>query len=155
MSAINSNAASIVGSSTSTTEAVSRDQTGFASLTPEKFLELLVTQLQTQDPSEPVGNQEIMNQLAMLRDLQASIDLSKTLDSITSNQQLSTAASFLGNTVVANDAGGAEITGVVERAYVRDGNTFVSVRPEGSSEASEINLSNVTGVSQAARANAA
>lgn len=148
MSSINSNAASILNSATSSATQVSRDETGFASLTPEKFLELLVSQLQTQDPTEPVGNQEIMNQLAMMRDLQASIDLSKTLESITSNQQLSTAASFLGNSVVAEDAGGTEITGIVERAFVRDSDTYVSVRPEGAEEPTEVKLSKVTGVTQ-------
>ena len=152
MDVSNNTVSSAAAASAAQSQFVPRDESGFSSLSPDKFLELLVVQLQSQDPTEPVGNDQIMNQLAMMRDLQASIDLSATLESITTNQQLSTAASFLGNSVVAQDSVGNDVTGVVERAFVRDGSTFLSIKTSGADESVEVNLSDVSGIEHTASA---
>jgi flagellar basal-body rod modification protein FlgD len=62
MSAISSG----IGAATST---VDTGGTGFNSLTADDFLTLLIAQLQNQDPTEPVDNAEILNQLATMQGL--------------------------------------------------------------------------------------
>ena len=107
-------------------EIVDRANTGFSALTPESFIKLLIVQLQNQDPTEPVGNDELLSQLSAMRSLQSNIELSEALKSITKNQQLSTAAGFIGRTVTGS-AGNQSIDGVVDRAFLRDGVAFVGV----------------------------
>jgi flagellar basal-body rod modification protein FlgD len=108
---------------------VDRDSIGVSGLTAENFLELLITQLQHQDPTEPVGNEEILNQLAMMKNLQSNSELSDTLSKFTSN--LSVAASFIGKTITADlrDENGSPqtVSGAVDRAFVEDGTAYVGV----------------------------
>jgi len=123
-----------------TTDTVSKDQTGFAGLTANSFLKLLITQLQNQDPTEPVGNGELLNQLSSMRSLQSNIELGDALKSITVNQRLSTASTFIGKTVTGTTADRQEVTGTADSAFLRGDQAFVSVGE------SEIPLSSVTAV---------
>ena len=111
----------------SDTVVVPKDRTGFNALTSEDFLKLLVTQLQNQDPTEPVGNEELLNQLSQMRSLQSNLELGEAMKAITTNQNLSTAAGFIGKTVAGTDLEGAALTGVVDRAFLTDGVAYVRV----------------------------
>jgi len=131
------------GSQTSNNGSVASDQQGFAGLTADHFMKLLITQLQNQDPMEPVGNEQLLNQLSIMRNLQANIELTDSLKGITSNQQLSTAAGFIGKTVTGMTADQEDVTGVAERAFLREGAAYVAVGSK------EIPLANVTSVTAA------
>ena len=122
---------------------VDADKAGFGALTSESFLKLLITQLQNQDPSEPLGNEELLNQLATMRNLQANIELSDALKAITTNQQLSTAAGFIGKQVQGFGPD-EEIRGIVDRAFLRDGVAYVGIGSE------ELPFSRIVSVEQPA-----
>ena len=128
-----------------TPNVVSADQTGFAGLNADTFMKLLITQLQNQDPTEPVSNEELLNQLAMMRNLTANIELGEALKAITVNQQLSTAATFIGKSVSGTNAKEQLVTGIADRAFLRDGQAYVGIGTE------EVALKQV----QAVRINAA
>lgn len=106
---------------------IPKDKTGFNALTSEDFLKLLVTQLQNQDPTAPVGNEELLNQLSQMRSLQSNIELGDAMKAITTNQNLSTAAGFIGKTVSGTDIAGKALTGVVDKAFLTDGVAYVRV----------------------------
>lgn len=120
---------------------VAKEDTGFAGLKSEDFLKLLITQLQNQDPTEPTKNEDLLNQITAMRGLQANIDLSDTLQTLTNSQQLSSAASFIGKTVSGKNADEADVTGKVTRAFIREGKTFVEI-----DNATEVDLSTVSSV---------
>jgi flagellar basal-body rod modification protein FlgD len=114
------------------TPTVDPGKTGFNSLTADDFLTLLIAQLQNQDPTEPVDNAEILNQLATMQGLTSNIELSSTLKdvaaSLTKNdadfgQKLSVGASYIGQTVTLDDS----TVGVVDRAFIAGGETFVGI----------------------------
>lgn len=119
----------ITGSSSTNTNinVVEAGDTGFAGLTSESFLKLLITELQNQDPTEPVGNEELLNQLSMMRNLESNIELADTLKAITGDQQLSTAANYIGKTVTGQAISDDVVTGVVEKAFLSDGKAYVTV----------------------------
>lgn len=117
----------VSGASSSSSGVISPDQAGFGALTADKFMTLLITQLQNQDPTEPVGNEELLNQLSMMRNLQSNIELGDALKSITVDQRLATSASFIGKEVVGVDVEQKSVTGVVDRAFVRDGEAYVGI----------------------------
>jgi flagellar basal-body rod modification protein FlgD len=110
---------------------VPRESTGFNALSAEDFLEMMIVQLQNQDPLEPTGNEELLNQISQMRSLQSSIELSDALKSVTSQQKLSSAASLIGKTVAGTirNSNGTEtaLEGSVERAFIRGGEAFVGL----------------------------
>lgn len=109
-----------------TVSTAGENASGISDLSADDFMTLLVAQLQNQDPSEPTSNEEILNQVATMRALQADVELEETLQANAGVADLSTAASFLGKEVRGFD-GGTEVTGTVTRAYLTDGETFVDV----------------------------
>ncbi len=110
---------------------VDPSETGFNAMNAESFLKLLITQLQNQDPSAPMSNEELLGQISTMRDLQSSIELSDTLDSLaasqTSSSQTQLAASLIGKELVAYVDDGTLIPGVAESAVIEDGQAFVKV----------------------------
>ncbi|MFA7595741.1 MAG: flagellar hook capping FlgD N-terminal domain-containing protein [Novosphingobium sp.] len=55
---------------------------GFAALGQEDFLRLLTTQLQMQDPFDPVDNKEMLAQMAQFSSLAGISDMGETLGAI-------------------------------------------------------------------------
>lgn len=119
---------------------VDSDKTGFAGLGSDDFMKLLLAQLQNQDPSEPTSNEALLNQLSSMRSLSANIELGDTLKEITSNQQLSDSAQFLGSFVTGNNEDNESVSGVVERAVMREGTAYLGI---GSEEIPVRNVSQV------------
>ena len=86
-----------------------------------QFMQLLVTQLQNQDPMEPVGQQEFITQLSQFSMLEGIEKLNTSFSSMMKLQQLSQGAGLTGRTVEYVDEAGARHQGVVEAASVKDG----------------------------------
>jgi flagellar basal-body rod modification protein FlgD len=137
MSAINStsNSSSTSGTSSSTTA------TGFGSLTTADFMQMLIAELQNQDPTQPMSSQDLLGQLATMSQLQSTTDLDTALQSNTSNQQLSIGASFIGKSITGTDATGNAVSGVVTQAFLSSGTAYVGVGT------SQVPLANITNVS--------
>jgi flagellar basal-body rod modification protein FlgD len=122
-------------------QVVEKDQVGFAGLNADTFMKLLITELQNQDPLSPMESSDMLNQLSMMRNLSANIELADALEAITSNQQLSTAATFIGKQVTGTDSANNDVVGVVDRAFLRNNEAFVRVSDI------DVPLSQVTSVS--------
>lgn len=89
-----------ISATTSTTSSDPvRPTNAVAGLGTDDFLGLLIAQLRMQDPLEPMGNQELLEQLAAIRDIQASTSLTAQLGQLASQQQLSSAAGLIGHYV--------------------------------------------------------
>ncbi len=129
-----------VSSATSSAGIVSADKSGFAGLTADDFMKLLITELQNQDPTQPMGNEELLSQLSAMRSLQSNIEMGDALKAVTTNQQLSTATNFIGKSVTGTTEQQQNVSGIVSRAFTREGKAFVGVNDQ------EIPLENVTDV---------
>lgn len=120
---------------------VDADEVGFAGLTSETFLKLLIAQLQNQDPTDPLDSDQLLSQISEMRNLQASIELQTALDNLTLSQQLAGSTAFIGKTVTALVGDEEiEVSGVVDRVQMRDGKAFLSV------DGTEVELSDVVSV---------
>src|SRR5258708_40188416 len=105
----------IPSNSTSTSSSASgQTQTGFAALTSQDFLKMLITELQNQDPTQPVSNSELLQQLSQMQALQSNVELNTTLSNLSNNQQVSSGASFLGKVVSGTDANNNPVNGVAD-----------------------------------------
>ena len=126
---------------------VDPNSVGFNGLTSEDFLEMMVVQLQNQDPTEPVSNSELLEQISQMRALEANIDLEEQIEQLVISQNAaatnsftSAASSLIGKYVQAVDENDFEREGTVDRAIFRDGKAYVGIGDE------EIPLERVTEV---------
>jgi flagellar basal-body rod modification protein FlgD len=97
------NSTSGVGSTT--TSAASTTTTVDKSLGQDAFLKLLVTQLQHQDPSNPMDNSEFITQLATFSSLEKLSTISTGVSAIS---QLLVAQGLAGSTSSTDSAAGGE-----------------------------------------------
>lgn len=105
--------------SSSTGAATPRTRTNdINKLDASDFLQLLLTQLQQQDPLEPTDTDQMIQQVNTIREIAASSSLTSTLDSMRVGQDVTTASSLLGKTVKALTDDGKDITGVVSKVSV-------------------------------------
>ena len=87
----------------------------------ESFMKLLITELQSQDPLDPMNNKEILDQMSQIREIESNQHLSNTLESVMLGQTVSTAASLLGRTVSALSDNAEWIKGRVDKISIEDG----------------------------------
>ncbi|MDA8411669.1 MAG: flagellar hook assembly protein FlgD [Treponema sp.] len=78
----------------------------------DDFLKLLITQLQHQDPSQPMQDKEFIAQMAQFSSLEQITNMSQGFSKLSGLLASSEAAGFLGKTVEVQD-GGASVTGTV------------------------------------------
>lgn len=111
-------------------------------MTPQDFMQLLVTQLKNQDPSQPMNSSEMVQQTTELGMMQEMSSVQTNTDSSLALQMQTAAADLIGKTVGYTDAAGAAASGVVTGVSFAGSTTSVSVN------GTSIKLSGVTGVSQ-------
>src|SRR5438445_580221 len=105
----------------STTNGSASGLTGFAALTSQDFMKMLLAELKNQDPTQPVSNADLLQQLSQMQALQSNVELSGTLKSFASNEQITAGASFLGKTVTGTDSNQNSVSGVADHVFVQNG----------------------------------
>jgi flagellar hook assembly protein FlgD len=85
------------------------------------FLKLMITELQQQDPLNPMDNKDMLNQIAQIRAVGASDQLTKTLNSVLLGQNITSATNLLGADISALTDDGQAITGIVNRVAIDKG----------------------------------
>jgi flagellar basal-body rod modification protein FlgD len=144
MSAITSNpTAASTAASASSTASKTAGAGGFNNLTTGDFMKMLIAELQNQDPTQPMSNQDLLTQLSTMSQLQSTQDLDTALQNNTSNQQLATASSFIGKAIQGTDSANHPVTGIARQAALQNGTAYVAVGN------SLVPLANITGVAPA------
>lgn len=139
-------------SNVSTTDAASSE------LNKYDFLKLLATELQNQDPLDPLDNKEFIAQLAQFSSLEQMQNMNSSLQSIDDSMQqfmtgqaqsaqsmlISQAAALIGKQVTA-EVDGNEIEGLVESVFIEDSVPYALVG------GGKLPVSSITGISLAER----
>lgn len=81
----------------------------------DDFLKLLITQMQNQDPTEPMENTQFIAQMAQFSSLEQMTNMSNSFQKMANYITETTATSALGKTVELN-VGDTTVTGVVQGA---------------------------------------
>ena len=121
---------------------VDPNDVGLSAVSSDDFMTLLITQLQYQDPTEPVSNDQILQQVSQMQSMQASIELTDTLEGLANGSALSSASSMIGQVIRGRDAAGSVVEGVVDRATLRDGAALLTVGD------AEVSLDRVESIAQ-------
>ena len=100
-------------------------------LAQDQFLQLLVTQLQNQDPLDPVSDKDFINQLAQLSSLQSLQNLDASFAEVLKLQQLTSGSELVGRTVTFTDENEQVRTGEVSAVTVADQRVSLAVTTAG------------------------
>jgi flagellar basal-body rod modification protein FlgD len=114
----------------------------------DQFIKLMVTELQNQDPLNPMDNSQILSQISQIREIEATDKMSKSLDSLLTSQSavllgqgLANAGTLIGKKVsglmetkvddgdpdTKDEVTTETVTGVVDRVSIEDGNAVLHV----------------------------
>ncbi|WP_164102875.1 flagellar hook assembly protein FlgD [Candidatus Laterigemmans baculatus] len=90
---------------------------GLSDIDMDSFLKLLISEMQNQDPMNPMDNAQMIQQISQIREIGATNQLTDSLSNLTSNQQMVTASSLIGREITGLGSAG-DVTGVVDRVTV-------------------------------------
>jgi len=120
MSKVNTTTSSNFSNSTSKSSAANSLQGGgLNDVDVSQFLNLMITELQNQDPLNPTDNAALMEQVGQLRSISANDTLIKTLTSFSTTQELTTASGLIGKKVKGLDSDAKEVNGAVSSVSVK------------------------------------
>src|SRR5579884_845238 len=104
-----------------------------AKLGEQQFMQLLVTQLQNQDPLDPVTDTQFLSQLSQFSTQQGIEQLNSNFSDMLALQQLTQGSSLIGKTVLYQPQGGSGglQAGVVDGVAVNQGQLQVLVQGQG------------------------
>lgn len=91
----------------------------FNNLTSDDFLQLMITELQQQDPLNPTDTKDMVQQISAIRSVAATTGLNKTLDAVLTGQNLATASGLVGKKVKALTDDAKDIQGIVDRVSIK------------------------------------
>ena len=84
-----------VGTSTNSASAGNDQVKSINGLNMDHFLKLMITELQNQDPLDPLSNAEILQQIGQIREIGATEQLSDTLEAVLLSQNVSSATGHI------------------------------------------------------------
>ncbi len=113
-------------SSAGTTETTGALSSG-STLSREEFLNILISEMSNQDPMNPMDNQDFLAQLVQLENLESTSKLSDAIENLSRLEQLRSAGSLIGRTVVGESIDGASVSGQVEKVVMEDNEAYVVV----------------------------
>jgi len=88
------------------------DKNDNGALGKDAFLQILITQLQNQDPTNPMDDREFIAQMAQFSSLEQMQNMTKAMENLLSSQQetqLMSYSSFIGKTVKWHEISGTEV----------------------------------------------
>jgi flagellar basal-body rod modification protein FlgD len=106
----------------------------------DTFLQLLVSQLENQNPDNPTDPTQFLSESADFEEVQQLGALSTDMTSLVSSQQSSAATSMLGQQVTGSDASGNPVTGIVTGVQLTSSGPVLTVGNDS------VPYSSVTGV---------
>ena len=87
----------------------------------DDFLNLMIAELQNQDPLNPLENDQLIAQISQIREVGATEKLTETLDSVLLGQSISSATNLIGAQIEAISDDDQRVTGKVDRVSIEDG----------------------------------
>lgn len=90
------------------------------SMDSSDFINLMITQLKNQDPTKPMTNQELLAQVTQIGTLQSQNQLQTSLQDMTLQNQITSAAGMIGKKVTGLADDSSEVNGVVTSIKVVD-----------------------------------
>ena len=105
----------VASATSTTTQSNATTAANKAALDYDTFLQLLIAQMQNQDPTEPMDSSEQIAQLATFSQVEQTIETNKNLEALLQSNSLSQAGAIIGKTVSSLDG---EVSGIVKEVQI-------------------------------------
>jgi flagellar basal-body rod modification protein FlgD len=102
-------------SSSSTSSSTSAAASKSATLNYNDFLQLLIAQMKTQDPTDPMDASQQISQLASFSQVEQQIQTNSHLETVLQNQWISNASDYIGKQIMSADG---TVTGTIKEVTV-------------------------------------
>lgn len=113
---------SVTSSTTTSSTSAAADASLKTGLDYDTFLQLLIAQMQNQDPTDPMDSTEQIAQLATFSQVEQTIQTNANLETLIQSSKLTEAGSIIGKTVTSADG---STKGVVEQVKIMSDDTVV------------------------------
>jgi len=111
---------------------------GLSALQPSDFMNMLMTELQNQDPLDPMDTGQMLQEITQISNIESNNQLTSTLQGVLLGQNLAAASSLLQRNVQGLDASGNTVSGQVQSVSVANGTASLNIGTDS------LPLSNVT-----------
>lgn len=108
------------------------------SLSSSDFMNMMITQLQNQDPLNPTSTDDLMSEMSQIGQMQSNSQLQTTLTGLASQTQIGAASSLIGKQVTGIDANNNDVAGNVSSVQVTSSGVNLQLDSGGT-----LSLSNV------------
>ena len=112
--------AGAIGGLTNPTNSASASN-GFAQLSSEEFVQIMLTELSNQDPFEPQDSAAIFEQLGSLRDIETQMALQEDLEAMVLQNSVASAGGMIGQLVKGLTSSNQQVEGIVTSLKIEDG----------------------------------
>jgi flagellar hook assembly protein FlgD len=99
----------------------------FKQLGTKDFINMLVKELQNQDPTNPMKSSELIQEMSQIQAIESNQQLSSTLQSVVLGQNLATAGALMNQTVTGLADSGNTVTGTVQSVTIDNGAAKLNV----------------------------
>lgn len=131
-----------VGSGTSSTNTGSTSSSSSLNLNSTDFMNMMIKQLENQDPLNPTNSDQLMSQMSAIGQMQSSTTLDSTLSTLGTQTQIGSASSLMGKQVQGIDSNNNSVSGVVTAVQVAS--SGVSLQLDSGDMVSLSNISSIT-----------
>ncbi len=100
---------------------------GFAELSSEQFMNVLITELQNQDPLDPQDTTALLEQLSSLRSIESQSNLQERLADLVKQNEVSAASNMIGKLVQGVDSTNSNTVGLVTSVRVTNEGVFLEL----------------------------
>jgi len=107
----------------------------------EDFINMMVTQLQNQDPTDPAKSDQLLSQMSQIGQLQSQQELQTSLATMVQQNSLGSAGNLIGKVIKGTDSAGGEVTGAVSSVKVIKGDVTLEL-----DSGKQLSLSKVTDI---------
>jgi len=131
---------------TSASNTTSTSNSSLNSLTSSDFLQLMITQLQQQDPLDPTDSNQMLSQISEISQLQSSTQMQQSLSSLTLQQSIGAGGNLVGKSITGlPTTGSTPVTGNVTNVQVINQAVYL-----GLDNGATVAMSNVTQINNTA-----
>lgn len=115
----------------------------FSTLATEDYIKLMVSELQNQDPLNPMDNSQMLQQVSQISAIQSNNTLTSTLNSVLLGQNLASMGSMIGKGVIGITDDGTNVQGIVDSASLVNGKPYLNVPSSDGGTLNQVALTNV------------